>query len=137
MATLALRLAEFMRANNLTNRAMGERAGVSNSVISDLLHGKEPRMETMVGLAHALGQPLWRIMEWAGYDVGLTAAAEDQARALASLAETNPEWSDLVSLLLAADTQDRRAVLNYLAVKSREQARQPTADPPDAPGPEA
>lgn len=129
MATLALRLAEFMHANNLTNRSMGERAGVSNSVISDLRNGKQPDLSTMVGLANALGQPLWRIMEWAGYDVGLTAAAEDQARALASLAETSPEWSDLVNLLLAADSQDRRAVLNYLAVKARGVAADQSAPP--------
>lgn len=120
LSELSDELERYKREHNISWRELEELADVSKTALHDLIHPdpkRRPRISTFIGVAKALELPLWKVIQMAGYDPGLSDTTEDQARQLVSLAEHQADVQQLLDLLLKADSKDRRAVLNFLSVR--------------------
>lgn len=131
MTELSSALQRHMRENNLTLRDLEEMTGepgrrISRASLSEIINNpqRKPRIDTLVSIAKILSLPLWRVIQMAGYDLGLSDSTVDQARQLASLAAHQEDVRALLDLLLRSDPKDRRAVLNYLAIRTHEAAEE-------------
>ena len=74
ITALSTFLQSYMRQHALTLRDMESRSGVSRTVLHGLCSGKEiePRLSTLVCIARAVDLPLGRVIELAGFDLGLS-----------------------------------------------------------------
>lgn len=78
-----------------------------------------PDMETMIKLARAFDEPLWRILEMAGYDMGMGTATHDQMLRLGSLLARQPWLRRAVDHLERIDEGQMEALLVYLETLER------------------
>lgn len=115
---LAHFLSSFMRAEGLTLRDMESRTGVSKSLLNNLINGKvvEPRLSTLVGIARAVDLPLWRVIDLAGFDLGLPTSPEAVAEVRARSAATVPHqrWCRLLERLAGLDPDELDALLSLM-----------------------
>lgn len=125
MSQLGDYLKKWRKDNNITLRELAEQTEVSHSTLNSIENDDErnPRLKTLVKIAHIVGIPVWQAIEMAGYESGLSGRTEI-AQALASLAESQPETAHLLDLLIHASTKDREAVLSYLLIRAQEAQNQ-------------
>ncbi|KAB8140723.1 helix-turn-helix transcriptional regulator [Chloroflexia bacterium SDU3-3] len=91
----------------------------SKSAIREVINdpSRKPRITTLLGIAKALDLPLWQVIAMAGYDLGLPEESQTWTE-LQALAQRDNDARLLLDLLLKASEEDRKAVLNYLRVRS-------------------
>lgn len=69
-------LNKYIEDNSLSYRAMEKRAGVSRSLICNMLHPSndfvEPKLSTLAVLCNEIGFPLWKAIEAYGFNLGLS-----------------------------------------------------------------
>lgn len=106
-------------------RALARKTGVSHNALSNLMTSETaiPELETLVRISQAFGMPLWRIIDLAGFDLGLPRSPSDQAQRLAGLVEQLPEFQPIVSYLLSLQPDDLEGVLTYLESLNRRRGR--------------
>ncbi len=113
---LARFLSSFMRAEGLTLRDMESRTGVSKSVFHGLISGKEiePRLSSLVGIARGVDLPLWRVIELAGFDLGLPTSPDALAEGRAQAAATvqHQRWCRLLERLARFDPDELDTLLD-------------------------
>lgn len=105
--------------------AVATKTGVSHTSINNILDGTggPPKMETFFKFSRAFNLPLWRIIEMAGFDLGLN--TEDfQMQRLASILSSAPEFRNLADDLADMTFDDLRATLGYLKSIVRERQDQ-------------
>lgn len=112
---LARFLSSFMRAEGLSLRDMESRTGVSKALLNNLINGKvvEPRLSTLVGIARAVDLPLGRVIELAGFDLGLPTSPDALAEGRAQAAATvqHQRWCRLLERLAGLDPDELDALL--------------------------
>src|SRR5687767_14196421 len=85
-------LAQQIDANNWSLREVEEKTGVAKTTVDNILKGRGTvTLETLDKLGVFFGLPLWRMLEFAGYDPGLPMDASALALRLESLRQTTPE----------------------------------------------
>lgn len=80
---------------------------------------KFPELETLEKIAIAYKIPLWRVIEMAGIELGLSQRLGDTASRLTSLADRMPEIEPIVGYLLKLHPDDLRGVVAYLETLDR------------------
>ncbi len=100
-------------------RDLEAKIGVSHAALQRLARASlqgYPELETLKKIAEAYGLPLWRVIEMAGLDLGLTAGDGPLVTCVASLAEHEPLFRQLFERMIDAKTEEIEAVLIYLEV---------------------
>lgn len=111
---LAIFLDKSLKEHNWSYRDFEELANISRSTISAIINGKKADLDILVKISKALNVPLWRIMELAGYDLGVGQTADIINQRIVSLIAAVPELGPLLDELAAGDRGDIVAVLAYL-----------------------
>jgi transcriptional regulator with XRE-family HTH domain len=116
VSELADRIRAYMKDHDLTLREVEELAGISRSSVSDILNNpnRVPKLDTFMRVADLLGLPLYRVIEMAGFNLGLSETPADVARRLAVLMERSPEYRPLAVMLTQLQSDDLEGVLAYL-----------------------
>lgn len=138
MTELAAYLQEEMERRNLKEQAFADEIGVSRTQLRNTLDGGEPKLSTFWKYAEKLDIPLWRIIQMAGFELGLPNAPTDQAIRLASLAQQDSRIARALPILLALRAEDLTAALDQLEglllLRNRQQQADqstPELPPPD------
>ena len=121
--TLAELLQREINDNGIV--AVVNKTGVSHTSINNILDGTggPPKLETFFKFSKAFHLPLWRVIEMAGFDLGLN--TEDfQMQRLASILSSAPEYRALADELADMTADDLRATLGYLRSIVRERQDQ-------------
>lgn len=111
-----------MRERQIKDQAtLAAKVGLKPPTLSRLINGKveDPELPTFVLLAEALEDPLWRVLEEAGYKIERPADPSDSDRQLARQIELSPELRPIVEDLFALDADDRSAVVAFLQALRR------------------
>lgn len=117
MMNLAQFLTRELEGHSL--RDLEAKIGISHAAIQRIAHGRlrgYPDLDTLKKIAEAYGQPLWRVLEMAGLDLGLTARDHQLVTCVASLVEHKPRFRQLFERMIDAKTEEIEAVLVYLEV---------------------
>jgi transcriptional regulator with XRE-family HTH domain len=107
-----------------TQSDLAAKVGLNAPTLNRLITGKvkDPELPTFVLLAEALGDPLWRILEEAGYKVEQPTDPEASERELARQIEATPELRPIVEWLFDLDLADRVAVMTFVEILQRRRA---------------
>lgn len=116
LSPLALWLTQQMERNGWGLRATERETGVSKTAIRNILDNRAmtPELETLKRLSLAFHTPLWRLVEMAGFDLGLPQSEDERARRLLALFKNNPSYRPIVDHMLALDPNDIDGILVYL-----------------------
>lgn len=114
-----------MRDRKWSLRDAEEEVKVSRSALANILNGKNqpPTLDTLDKLATYFRLPLWRLIEMAGIDLGLTRSIDDTVQQLTSLVRRMPEIEPIVQYLLKLYPEDLRGVVAYLEAIDRQHSR--------------
>ena len=115
MQALANHIKKRMGDLGITQKDLTDRFGFSKGTASRLLNGQieDPELPTFVLLSEALEEPLWRLLEMAGYTVDRPTDPADSDRQLARQIEATPELRPIVRWLFDLDIDDRAAVVAF------------------------
>lgn len=125
MSELSRKLSEELRT--ISYRDLESRTGVSRGSLENIVREqnvKFPELETLDKLATYFKLPMWRVIEMAGVDLGLTRSISDTIEQLNSLARRMPEIEPIVVYLLKLYPEDLRGVVAYLEALDRQRNRQ-------------
>lgn len=116
-----MNLAQFLTRERAGNslRDLEAKTGVSHTALQRIATGSlqgYPDLETLEKIAEAYGQPLWRVLEMAGLDLGLTARERPLVTCVASLVEREPRFRQLFERMIDAKREEIEAVIIYLEV---------------------
>lgn len=114
---LAQFLTRELEGNSL--RDLEAKTGISHAALRRIANGSlqgYPDLETLKKIAEAYGQPLWRVLEMAGLDLGLIARNQRLVTNVTSLIEHEPLFRQLFERMIDAKTEEIEAVLIYLEV---------------------
>lgn len=120
MSELSRKLAEELKT--VSYRDLQDRTGVSRGSLEGIVREQItefPKLETLDKLATYFRLPLWRVIEMAGIDLGLTRSVSDTLEQLNSLARRMPEIEPIVVYLLKLYPEDLRGVVAYLETLDR------------------
>lgn len=124
MSELSRKLNEELTTK--TYRDLEDKTGVSRGTLEHLAKERNeefPKLETLDKLATYFKVPLWRMIEMAGIDLGLTRSVSDTIDQLNSLARRMPEIEPIVAYLLKLYPEDLRGVVAYLEALDRQRNR--------------
>lgn len=117
-------LAEFLKREEdaMGLVALAEKIGIAHTSLRKLTNGDYKRdIETFIRVADAYKMPLWKVMEMAGYDLGLS---EDRtAVQVASLVRAIPEYAPVLERLASLDPRDLQAIVLHLTALLDAQSR--------------
>lgn len=116
---LAQFLTRELEGNSL--RDLEAKTGISHTAlkrIADRSLQGYPDLETLKKIAEAYGQPLWRVLEMAGLDLGLIARNRRLVTNVTSLIEHEPLFRQLFERMIDAKTEEIEAVLIYFLFDS-------------------
>lgn len=118
---LANHIKKRMDELNIAQKDLTDRFGISKGTASRLLNGQieDPELPTFVLLSEALQEPLWKLLEIAGYKVERPTDPADSDRQLARQIEATPELRPIVQWLFDLDIDDRAAVLAFAEALKR------------------
>jgi len=104
-----------------TQAELASKVGLRPPTLNRLIRGKvkDPELPTFVLLAEALEEPLWRVLEEAGYVIERPTDPTESDRQLARQIEAAPELRPIVDDLFALDADDRAAVVAFLQALRR------------------
>lgn len=113
---LAEYLEGWLRDKKWTLRRAEEQTGVARETLSRIIRGDERaiRLDTLQQIAEGFAVPLWRVIELAGYDIGMAPSPTLHAARLATLSQAMPQLAPLIDRLLEANPDDLEAILVYL-----------------------
>ena len=124
MSELSRKLTEELKTQSY--RDLEAKTGVSRGSLEGIARGQIsefPKLETLDKLATYWKLPLWRVIEMAGIDLGLTRSVSDTIEQLNSLAHRMPEIAPIVMYLLKLYPEDLRGVVAYLEALDRQRNR--------------
>lgn len=124
MSELSRKLAEELKT--ISYRDLESRTGVSRGSLENIVREQNvdfPKLETLDKLATYWKLPMWRVIEMAGIDLGLTRSVSDTIEQLNSLARRMPEIEPIVVYLLKLYPEDLRGVVAYLEALDRQRNR--------------
>lgn len=124
MSELSRKLNEELKTQSY--RDLEEKIGVSRGTLEHLAKERNeefPKLETLDKLATYFKVPLWRMIEMAGIDLGLTKSVSDTIEQLNSLARRMPEIEPIVVYLLKLYPEDLRGVVAYFESLDRQRNR--------------
>lgn len=115
-----------MTARGWSRRGLASEADISRGTLDNVFTkpAAMPELDTLAALARVFDTPLWRVVEMAGFESGVTptAGADRIAQVLAS----TPELQEIATLLEQVPAADRTGVLLYLQVlQARREASRP------------
>jgi hypothetical protein len=105
---------ELEAAGSMT--ALAAKTGTAHTALQAIIDGTTtvPKLETLVRFSQAFNLPLWRVVEMAGFDLGLDRGSATQAQRLASLLNDHPEFGPIVDDLTAMNPDDFEGMLRHL-----------------------
>ena len=114
-----MKLSEFLKRELAAAGSMSSLAvktGVAYTALQAIIDETTaaPKLETMVKFSQTFKLPLWRIVEMAGFDLGLEHSNATQAQRLASLLNQMPEFRPVVDELLEMNPDDFEGMLRHL-----------------------
>jgi transcriptional regulator with XRE-family HTH domain len=129
MSKLAEYLQAQLRQRNWTLRIAEEQTQMSRETLSRIMRGDEraPRLDTLQQVAEGFDLPLWRVIELAGYDIGIQSSPATQAARLEVISRAMPHLAPLLDRLLEASPDDLDAILVYLEALQMRRARHNSA----------
>lgn len=106
-------------------RALSMQTEVSYTGLKNLIDNPDatPELETLVKFSRAFNLPLWRIVEMAGFDLGLGNGPATQAQRLTSLIEAMPQYRPVIDHLVGISPDDLEGLLVYLETLERRRGR--------------
>ncbi len=115
MHVLAPLINDEIKQRGWSLRTLAKAAGVTQSAISDIINIPEriPRLDTLSGLAHALGLPLSQLVEACGFTVGQPVHGDWRDRAEAIIASV-PELRAFFDPVVDLTPEERAAALGYI-----------------------
>lgn len=124
MSELSRKLNEELRTKPY--RELESATGVSRGALENIAREQNtdyPKLETLDKLATYWKLPIWRVIEMAGVDLGLTRSVDETIQQLNSLAARLPEIEPIVHYLLKLYPEDLRGVVAYLEALDRQRNR--------------
>ena len=113
-------LAEFLQKEmdkrRWSRRELASKSKVSRGSLDNIWDdpGAVPQLETLEKLASKLEIPLWRMIEAAGFSLGLPASVSDLEQRTAQLLAREPQFKSMAPYLATLDPNDWRAMLAFL-----------------------
>ena len=93
--------------------ALAQKTGVAHTSLRKLINGDYKReIETFIKIADAYAIPLWKVMEMAEYDLGLS--QDEVARRLSSVLDILPEARSIFARLADMDPKDLAAIVVHI-----------------------
>lgn len=122
-------LSRFLRMElqQSTYRALEAKTGVSRGSLENIINEENqdfPKLETLDKIATAYKLPLWRVINMAGVDLGLTRSVDETVQQLMSLVNRMPEIEPIYQFLLRLYPEDLRGVVAYLESVDRQRNQQ-------------
>lgn len=109
-------LADFLRREEETLGivALATKTGVAHTSLRKIINGDYKRdIETFIRIADVYNMPLWKVMEMAEYDLGLS--ADQTAAQVASLIKSIPAYAPVLERLAGLDPRDLAAIVVHLS----------------------
>jgi transcriptional regulator with XRE-family HTH domain len=121
-------LARYLQAevDRTSLRDVAAKTDVSKTAIDNIIKGNMtelPKLETLDKFAAAYKMPLWKVIEMAGIDLGLSLSVSETIQRLGAVAERMPEFEPIVQYLLKLYPEDLRGVVAYLEALDRQRNR--------------
>lgn len=136
--SLADYLQREMDARGWSRRKLSERSQVSWGSLANIWQEPDavPDLETLEKLAVCLDVPLWRVVEAAGFNLGMPTTPDALERRTAQLLASAPQFRALAPYLEHLEPDDLRAVLAYIdgLMDAAKRGRSPAPAPDAAPG---
>lgn len=122
----AVWLQSKMQSRGLSNLELERLSGVPDATIGRILSCKvdEVRASVIGQLAKGLEEPFWKAMQAAGFTQDDPMSLSEQAAALATTLEDQPDLMKLMQEVAGFDLKDRDAVLAYMEDLRRRHDRQ-------------
>lgn len=103
-----------MAAKGWSRRALASEAEISRGTLDNIFNNPTamPDLETLSAFATTFDTPLWRVVEMAGFDSGITPTADVDR--IAQVLASTPELQQIAALVERAPAGDRTGILLYL-----------------------
>jgi transcriptional regulator with XRE-family HTH domain len=128
-----LSLADFLQREidkrKWSRRELASKSKVSRGSLDNIWDdpGAVPSLETLEKLAAKLEIPLWRMVEEAGFNLGLPASVSELEQRTAQLLAREPQFKSMAPYLMGLDPHDWQAMLAFLEGLTARRADQSSA----------
>lgn len=132
-----LSLADFLQREidkrKWSRRELASKSKVSRGSLDNIWDdpGATPALETLEKLADTFGLPLWRLVEAAGFNLGLPATPSELEKRTAQLLAREPQFQSMAPYLATLDPYDWQATLAFLEGLTSRRVDQSNARPTD------
>ena len=117
-------LAEFLKReeDKFGLTGLAEKTGVAHTSIRKIINGDYKRdIETFIKIANTYQMPLWKIMQMADYNLGLS--SDEVATQISSLVRVIPEYGPVFERLASLDPRDLEVMVVHLSALLDSQSR--------------
>jgi transcriptional regulator with XRE-family HTH domain len=137
MSVLGDYIREEMDRQGVSQVELEERTEIPDTTLSRILVGQEPKPTQIARIAKALGVKFWALMQRGGYTTETPDDPTEEARRLAEVLASRPQFRDLLREAEQLTPEERDATLAYMKLlrQNRRQNRHRSRrkSPPTAP----